>query len=228
MKRYILLSVIAIALALMSCSRHGKYESNGEIVRYTYWTFSFGTLYDTLPGADAKTFKSVNEWLGHDARRVYFKNHPVDGVDVATVKADHFPLFHDKNDYYYKTTPMRVADMSTFKVVKRLDDSFWARDSQYAYFDTTKIAGVDLPTFKVKSEAHAVDKNNVYRFGELLKDADPATYDENWKGFYSRDKSHIWYMGDLIEDADYATFVVDDDMEAHDCHGAFHASKRVN
>ena len=224
MKR--ILFIAAAALLLVSCSRHGKYESDGEIVRYSYWTFSFGQMYDTLPGADAATFKSVNEWLGRDAKRVYFQEKLVAGADPATVEAKGFPLFRDKNDYYFKATPMRVADMNTFKVLKRFEDDFWAKDSECAYYDTIHIAGVDLATFKVKDFTHAVDKNHVYRFGAILPLADPATYDEDWKGFYSRDKSHIWYMGELLEDADYATFTVDDDSNAHDKFGAFEGKKR--
>ena len=223
--RHVLFIVVA-ALLLASCSHHGKYESDGQIVRYSYWTFSFGQMYDTLPGADAATFKSVNEWLGRDAKRVYFKEKLVAGADPATVEAKDFPLFRDKNDYYFKATPMRVADMNTFKVLKRFEDDFWAKDSQCAYYDTIHIAGVDLATFKVKDFTHAVDKNHVYRFGAILPLADPATYDEDWKGFYSRDKSHIWYMGELLEDADYATFTVDGDSNAHDKFGAFEGKKR--
>lgn len=219
--------IIAAVLLAASCSSHGKYESDGQVVRYTYWTFSFGQRYDTLPGADAATFKSVNDWLGRDTQRVYFQNKLVSSADPATIEAKHYPLFCDKNDYYYQTSPMHVADMSTFKILKRFEDDFWAKDSQCAYFDTLHIAGVDLATLKVKSITHAVDKNHVYRFGKILPLADPATYDEDWKGYYSRDKAHIWYMGELLEDADYATFTVDDDNRAHDKHGNYHGAERV-
>ena len=219
--------IIAAVLLAASCSSHGKYESDGQVVRYTYWTFSFGQRYDTLPGADAATFKSVNDWLGRDTQRVYFQNKLVSSADPATIEAKDYPLFRDKNDYYYQTSPMHVADMSTFKILKRFEDDFWAKDSQCAYFDTLHIAGVDLATLKVKSITHAVDKNHVYRFGKILPLADPATYDEDWKGYYSRDKAHIWYMGKLLEDADYATFTVDDDNRAHDKHGTYHGAERV-
>ena len=219
--------IAAVVLMLTACSRHGRYESDGNVVRYTYWTFSFGWRYDTLPGVDVKTFKSLNEWLGRDAQRVYFKSELVEGVDAATLKAVKYPLYRDKNDYYYKTNPMRVVDMNTFKVVKWLDDSFWAKDSQCAYFDTTHIVGVDIATFKVKDYTYAVDKDHVFYLGDLLPLADPKTYEDNWKGFYSRDKSHIWCMGELLEDVDYDSFVVDDDWSGHDKYGAFDHHRRV-
>jgi len=229
MKQMRNLMLIAVAVMLLpACSRHGKYESNGDIVRYSYWTFSFGQRFDTLPGADPKTFESVNEWLGHDAKNTYFKSELVEGVDVATIEVEKYPLFRDKNDYYYKTKPMHVVDMKTFKVLKWIDDSFWARDAQCAYYDTTHIEGIDMASFKLKNACFAVDKNHVYRFGELLPLADPETYEEDWKGFYSRDKEHIWFMGKLLEDADYDSFVVDDDWSAHDKYGAFDHEKRVD
>lgn len=226
MKKLLFL-ITSVILVMASCSRGGEYVSDGEHVFFKYWTFSFGTRFDTLPGADAATFKSVNDWLGRDAKHVFFKSDLVPGADPATLEVKKYPLFHDKNDYYYKTCPMHVVDMKSFKVIKWLDDSFWAKDSQCAYFDTTHIAGVDLATFKVKDHTYAVDKNHVYYFGDILPLADPKTYDGNWKGFYSRDKSHIWCMGELLEDVDYDSFVVDDDWTAHDKYGAFDHHWRV-
>lgn len=222
------LFVLVLSLVLLvSCSRHGKYESDGEIVWYSYWTFSFGTLHDTLPDADPATFKGVNEWLGHDAHRVYYKDKLVTGVDVSSLEAERYPLFRDKNDYYYMTTPMNVADINSFKVIKWLDDSFWAKDAKFAYFDTIRIEGVDLKTFKIKEWATAIDKNHVYRYGNVLELADPATYEENWKDLYSRDKSHIWYCGKLLEDVDYASFTVDKEGNASDKYGRFDGCRRV-
>lgn len=222
------LTFIAItALLLASCDRHGKYESNGEIVRYSYWTFSFGERYDTLPDADPATFHSVNDWLGHDAEHVYFKDELVPDVDIASLKTERYPLFYDKKDYYYKSTPMKVEDLHSFKILKWVDDSFWAKDSKCAYFDTIHIAGADPASFKVRNWAVAADKNHVYRFGELLEHADPATYEEGWNDLYSHDKSHIWYCGELLSDADYATFKVDKDGTAHDKYGSFIGAERV-
>ena len=223
MKKLLFL-ITSVMLVMASCSRGGEYVSDGE---HVFFTFSFGTRFDTLPGADAATFKSVNDWLGRDAKHVFFKSDLVPGADPATLEVKKYPLFHDKNDYYYKTCPMHVVDMKSFKVIKWLDDSFWAKDSQCAYFDTTHIAGVDLATFTVKDHTYAVDKNHVYYFGDILPLADPKTYDGNWKGFYSRDKSHIWCMGELLEDVDYDSFVVDDDWTAHDKYGAFDHHWRV-
>ena len=222
-----ILLAIAALLPLLSCSSDGKYVVGNGTVYHAYWTFSFGTLYDELPGVDAASFESVKDWLGHDSKHVYFKARLIEGADVASLKARKYPLCSDKNDYYYKGTPLKVTDVESFKILKWNDDDFWAKDSRYAYYDTVRIVTPDLASFRVKAWNTAVDSRYVYRYGKILPLADPETYVEEWKGLYSRDKSHIWYCGDLVREADYETFVVDTDNTAHDKFGAFHREKRV-
>lgn len=225
MMKYVIcfLTVCVMAMSLSSCG--DGYVVGDDVVTYTYWTFSFGTMTDTLPEADPATFKQVNEWLGHDSRHVYYLSELVHGVDVASLTAVRKPVFKDKNDYYYGTSPVHVADMRSFKILEWIDDSFWAQDALYAYFDTTRIEA-DIPTFKVHNYAVAKDKNHVYFFGEIIPDADPATFKAIGHSAYYRDKSHIWCGSDLLQDVDYETFEVDDINTAHDKHGSFTFERR--
>lgn len=210
-------------MTLSSCS--DGYEVGDDVVTYEHWTFSFGTRFDTLPGADPATFKPVTKWLGHDSQRVYYLNRLVPGVDVATLKPVHKPVFKDKNDYYYEASPVHVADMKSFKILKWSYGSFWAKDAQYAYHDTLRIEA-DVKTFKVLNSAVAKDKNHVYYFGEIIPDADPATFKPIGNSIYNRDKSHIWCGSDLLQDADYQTFEVDGTGSAHDKFGTFTFERR--
>lgn len=223
-----LAAVLSVMLSV-SCSDGGKYVDYEGTVAYSYWTFSFGTVYDKLPEVDPSTFKSVNDWLGHDAKHCYFKGILIRDADVSTFEAGKYPLCRDRKDFYYMGKPMNVADISSFKILMHNEDDVWCMDSRYAYYDTTRVEA-DLATFKVTGANVAIDKNNVYRYGKILPLADPATYQENWRGFYSRDKSHIWYLGDLMEDVDYATFKVDKNCfdSASDKYGAFQGKERVN
>ena len=213
----ILWALPVLVLLMSACNSDGEYVKQGNTICHSYWTFSFGTRYDTLPQVNPSTFKSLGNWLGHDGRHAYFKARLVPGVDVASMKADKYPLFHDKNDYYYKGVPLHVSN----------EDDIWAKDNKWAYYDSIRINTVDVKSFNVKSWNTAVDSKYVYRFGKILPLADPLTYDEEWKGLYSRDKSHIWYCGELIEDADYATFEVNGN-EVRDKHGHFHNGKRIS
>ena len=202
----ILLAGLSV-LILTACSGP-RYEVQGDVVVRSYWTFSFGTRCDTLPGADPSTFEQVADWLGHDSKHVYFEAKLVPGVDVATLKAKRYPLFCDKNDYYYETTPLHVADLESFKTIKWFDDDFWAKDSRCAYYDTVRIDGADLASFQVIEDMLARDKFNVYLYGLTLPGADPATFEIVKNSSFCRDKSHVWhkYKGNLLEGADPATF----------------------
>ena len=227
----ILLTLAALLLAttmlgLSACSNSGKYVRGIDSIYYTYWTFSFGRQYRPVFGADTATFHGVKDWVGVDKDHVFFKEQMVEGADPATLKVVKYPLMRDNKDYYYQTYAIHVYDVENFKVLKWIEDDFYARDSRYAYYDTLRFEP-DLATFKVKDHFIAIDKNHVYHFGEVLPLADPTTYEESWKGWYSRDKSHIWCLGELLEDADYETFTVDQEHSAHDKYGKFEFAKRV-
>lgn len=224
--RHLLILLLYVPL-FISCNVDGEYVKRGNTICFSYWTFSFGTRYDTLPEVDVENFKSIENWLGHDGKHVYFKAKLVPGADVSTIKAGKYPLFRDKNDYYYMNVPLHVTHVDAFVVLKSNEDDIWAKDSKYAYYDSIRINTVDVKSFKVKAWNTAVDSKYVYRFGKVLPLADPETYEEEWEGLYSRDKAHIWYMGELLEDVDYATFTVDGD-DAHDKYGHFYRGERVS
>ena len=227
MKRlFHILALSILVTALNSCNSNGEYVDHAGTICYSYWTFSFGTVYDTLPGVDPASFTSVENWLGHDSRHAYFKNRLITGAHAPTIKAKKYPLSYDKNDYYYMDKKLRVANVKGFEVIKWNEDDMWAIDGRYAYYDSIRIDSVDIGTFKMQTYNVATDRNHVYRYGEILPLADPATYVEEWKGFYSRDKNHIWYLGTLLEDVDYGTFVIDKDG-AHDKNGHFYRGERI-
>jgi hypothetical protein len=227
MKRLHFLSCpILLALLLAACNSNGEYVNRNGTISYSQWTFSFGTVYEDLPEVDPTTFSSVNEWLGHDNKHVYFKSRLIDGADPATIKVKKYPLVYDKKDYYYKGKALNVANPKNLEVINWNDDDMWAIDGKYAYYDSVRIDSTDIATFKLQCYNCATDRNHVYRYGKILPLADPATYIEDWKGYYSRDKSHIWYLGDLMEDVDIATFVIDKEG-ARDKNGHFYRGKRV-
>ncbi|MBQ3910505.1 MAG: DKNYY domain-containing protein [Muribaculaceae bacterium] len=227
MKRfYYAIALPALMLLLWSCNSSGEYVERNGTICYSYWTFSFGTQYHELQGVNPASFKSIENWLGHDNKNVYFKEKLVKGVDIPSIKVKKYPLFGDKNDMYYMGAAMHVANVKGFEVIKWNEDDMWAIDGRCAYYDSIRIDNVDIATFKLQAYNCATDRNHVYRFGKIVPEADPATYIEEWNGLYSRDKNHIWYLGDLIEDIDVATFVIDKDG-AHDKNGHFYRGKRV-
>ena len=194
-----------LALGLLTaCTNDGFKIENGKVY-YSYWTFSFGQINRELPGANPETFESINDWLGHDARHVYFKDRLAEGADPASVKAMKYPMFRDKNDYYIQGAPLHVADMNSFEVLEHNDMHIWSKDSRYAYFDSTRIEVANIKQFKVVEWDYATDGVRVYVFGKMLPDSDPATFEDVGSCYY-KDKSHVWYLERLVEGADPATF----------------------
>lgn len=226
MRHLLTITVVAMLAAMVSCIGGDKYVVENDQVVFTYWTFSFGRINDTLQGADAATFKAVNNWLGRDAKHVFYQSKLVPGADPATLQVIKRPLFRDSRDYYYESTPMRVADVSSFEVLKWTGEDFWAQDSRCVYFDTVCIDYVDKATFELLNVFFARDKNHVYYFGDTLPQADPATFEVIGHSIYMRDKSHVWCGDEILEDADLATFVVDDMDRAHDKFGRYVRNER--
>lgn len=222
-----ILCLIVLLQWLTSCNSDGKYVVANDKVYHSYWTFSFGYVYNTLPEVDASTFESVKNWVGHDARHVYFKEVMLPGADVGSLKVHRYPLLSDNRDYYYMGRPLHVRDVESFQVLKWSDNDMWARDSRYAYYDTILITSPDIESFKVKNYCAAVDSRYVYYYGKILPLADPATFEPDWKDLYSRDKAHIWYVSYLLEDVDYDSFTVDKDGRGHDRWGYFDGQYRV-
>lgn len=240
--------LLAIFLLTTSCGNDGFKIENGKVY-YSYWTFSFGQRNDELPDADPNTFKEVNNWLGRDARHVYFKDRLVHGADPATVVAEKYPLFRDKNDYYIQGTPLHVADMKSFKVLRQIENDIWAKDSRYAYYDSTRFAVDDIKNFKVVEWNYATDGIHIYLHGKKLADSDPDTFQDLGGCYYrdkarvwflerpvvgadpatfqfighgyAKDKAHIYYDERIVTDADYATFIIDEYGDARDKNGRF-------
>jgi hypothetical protein len=144
MKRfYYAIALPALMLLLWSCNSSGEYVERNGTICYSYWTFSFGTQYHELQGVNPASFKSIENWLGHDNKNVYFKEKLVKGVDIPSIKVKKYPLFGDKNDMYYMGAAMHVANVKGFEVIKWNEDDMWAIDGRCAYYDSIRIDNVD-------------------------------------------------------------------------------------
>ena len=225
MKRLsVLVALAALLLGATSCG-DGKYVVADDVVYFTYWTFSFGQMNDTLPDADPATFKAVKDWLGRDAQHVYFKGRLVHGADPATIKVKKYPISFDNHDYYYEDGALHVADMESFKILET-KYNLWAKDNRQAYYDSTRLQVDDINAFHMVSWCYATDNHHIYYFGKRIEGADPATFVDLECGYY-KDKNHVWYVGDIIEDADASSFKVDKDGNASDKLGPIYRGKRT-
>lgn len=80
----------------------------------------------------------------------------------------------------------------------------------YKSIDSVDVSSFHiLQTGSLSNASYAKDKNVVYSscYGNILKEADPATFQILGKK-YARDKSHMYYRDRIINGADMSTFVI--------------------
>jgi len=171
-------------------------------------------------GADASTFEQVPNSFSSDSGRGYYRDKnrvykyvpehmfasaiPVIGADPATFKIVTGNNEYDAEDKNHK---YKNGEVLTQKMqLSYIEDgslSPYYKDSESVYFEDTKIIGADFDTFQALSAKLAAggndnewakDKNNVYDFGEVVLNADPATFTTVYQGVM-KDKNRVYLYG---------------------------------
>jgi uncharacterized membrane protein YhaH (DUF805 family) len=137
-----------------------------------------------LENALPQYFKAVTSDFGTDGLNVFYGIRAVDGSDPKTftlIKAGYPSYAIDASQVYFEgaidASPVIIgADPTTFAVV---GDNY-SKDKQHVFYKITAILGADSATIvylgDVDGSQYAKDKNFVYRDGEILPGANPATY----------------------------------------------------
>ena len=50
--KYYLYALAVVAVMLCACNSNGEYVKRNGTICYSYWTFSFGTVYEELPSVN--------------------------------------------------------------------------------------------------------------------------------------------------------------------------------
>jgi len=106
--------------------------------------------------------------LARDADNMYMYQNKIDGADAVSIKLCSNSYLMDKNSVLF----------------------FWSNGHRMRMVD-----GVSPETFKIlvgSSGQYGKDKNNVYRYGELLPDADPDTFSLGQGLYYAADHKNVW------------------------------------
>lgn len=207
-----------ISLMLVSCDSRDKYVvENGQVV-WSYWTFSFGEIRDTVQGADAATFESLSYCYGKDKDRVYCKDRLIEGASPASFRPHNENLGEDDRDYYWKGQALHVVDKKTFEVLYDEGcDASWAKDAKngyYIFFD--KFVSFHIADYKsfapatymmdgmaLKSCSYAIDKRKAYYEGIEVVGADVATFVQV-DGNVAQDRNRVYYKAQPTDVKDYA------------------------
>jgi len=147
-------------------------------------------------------------------------------IEIGSINKCFF-IKKDDTNVYFNTSIIKEADVATFEQVKGEDRIYKDKNAVY-YVSSGKhcessihsCPGADLETFDIlESNYYAKDKNHVYKGGEILENADPATFDiSSWfstyvkyepiSGCYTMYKysSNVYFNDDIIFEADASTF----------------------
>lgn len=207
-----------MSIALVSCGNGGEYVVENGIVVWSYWTFSFGTLNDTVQGADAATFESLSYCYGKDKSHVYREDKLIEGASPASFKPHNKYLGEDDKDFYWKGIAVNVSDKKSFEVLYDEEkDASWAKDAKYGYYiffdefvkfpiaDYKSFCPAPYPTegFVLKSITYAVDKYKAYYEGVEVAGADAASF-KQIDGDIAQDKNRIYYKSQPTDITDYS------------------------
>lgn len=171
-----------------------------------------------LEGADANTFTQISFDFAKDKNFVYQNYIKRDSLDVASFQEINSRFCKDNNGVYYYSygDPLRKIKEANITETVSLTN-YYIRDNNNVYFyvgykDTGSFDQVVSIPFK-DSESIAFFEDvelikidtNVYYRGDLIENADEATFQEVKHG-YTKDKNYVFFLGKIIEGADAKTF----------------------
>lgn len=171
-----------------------------------------------LEGADANTFTQISFDFAKDENFVYQNYVKRDSLDVHSFQEINSHFCKDKNGVYYYSygDPLRKIEEANITEIVSLTN-YYIRDHNKVYFYVGyKNTGrfdqvVSIPFQDTESigffedvELIKIDANVYYR-GDVLENADIATFEEVKHG-YTKDKNYVFFLGKIIEGADAKTF----------------------
>ncbi len=195
--------------------------------------------------ANSETFEVLNNKYAKDNKRAYFNGLMLDHVDldsfiVINTNSVYFFAAKDKNNVFVGNYKIN-ADPDTFEYLDERDINVWMKDKNKVWSmlrsDPSTLQDVDKAdpnTFRLIStpigpkgnEHYALDKNYAYFRNEIIKGADPNTF-EPLSTFISKDKNNAFAAENKITGVDIATFEVIDSHYSKDKNYVYYLKKIV-
>ncbi len=161
--------------------------------------------------ADLATFRTLNEWWGRDASRVYCAGSEMRDVDVETFGVLNSLYAKDARNAYTINGRIREAeDASAFQAVGPTEHAFnttngYAKDASLVYHTIVGgkacvVKGADAASFAARGNGYGSDKSSVYFERKKVPGADP----EKWRhirGPHSRSGKNAYFLGQRIRGA---------------------------
>ncbi len=186
---------------------------NGQFVKDKYQVY-----FDQAPvkGADANSFRTLNNWYARDTDRVYYFGYRGDlynGIHEIPCQSASFtildyPYSKDASSVFYLYTRMKDADAATFSIVGHN----FSKDKNHVYSRAKILEGADAATFMIPPHESTLDdfnytkdKYHVYWKDKKFDVTDVAAF--NPLGLdYATDGRNVYYETQMVKSADPATF----------------------
>ncbi|MDO4210832.1 MAG: DKNYY domain-containing protein [Bacteroidales bacterium] len=219
------------------------YKVEGGKVYVYGWNEGRWFYKDLLEGADAKTFRELDDHFACDKDHVWYAGaliegaraatfrvvghgYATDGVhcygqwgkvfdvaDPSTFSAKSDYLTEDATDYYWDGRPVHVADKATFVVLPAGSVSQWAKDKHYVY--NLCFIPEDADTLVRVARIPIADYDTF----------EPLRCDEHPVSQYARDKRQVYFGDTIVAGADVATFRHVGYNVGQDCHRVYYCNR---
>ncbi|MCF7844638.1 MAG: DKNYY domain-containing protein [Kiritimatiellales bacterium] len=81
-------------------------------------------------------------------------------------------------------------------------------DGKSVFYRKSKMKDAELESFvDLNVDSYSKDANHVYRFNNIIKNANPDTF-KTLNGDYAKDDNHIFFASNIVEEADINSFEV--------------------
>lgn len=142
-------------------------------------------------------------WFDGDKPALRFPTQDVSQIHLIDINFKYSDLSTAEGIYSYEGVfnPMNTRELEALS-----DDGAYMRDDKHIYYDNRPIVNADIDTFQVMG-SFAKDKHRVYYYGRALPGADAKNWNII-DSSYSRDHSAVFFGDNLIRGADPATFQV--------------------
>ncbi|MBC8086018.1 MAG: DKNYY domain-containing protein [Phycisphaerae bacterium] len=192
-----------------------------------------------IAGADAPSFRMLDEYYARDTTRVYHDGQPFSVRDINTYERLGDAHARDRFTGYFMRAEIKGSDGPTFSEIS----GSYSKDAKHVYYSkydsnfgqhppverSVMLPGADPATFQVLEHSYASDAGQAY-FNDKVITKSVASFRLLDRGYAIADNK-VFYDGAVLTDADAATFevlpVVSDSASAQDKHGKFNYAKRI-
>ncbi len=173
-----------------------------------------------VKGGDVSSLEVAGNFV-RDQHAVYVNGKPQSIVDIETFRViENSPYALDKNRVYYSSTVRYASANGSIEVIEGAEpasfeaactDSYicrnYGKDANHVYYNNQIIKDADPNSFQLNDHGYGFDDQHVYFYGLLIEGSHGGSF-ESVDYYYFKDRSQVYYYGKVIEGMDGSSFKV--------------------